>query len=100
MAAYQAPPSLGFSRQEYWIGLPFPSPRLRLAVGMYFPVADVCVSLQKFRTVFKVSPPDSIKVGSYISSRNNEQDLLAHKLYPKRKQMKSIKFEVHTDNAV
>ena len=25
--AYQAPPSLGFSRQEYWSGLPFPSPR-------------------------------------------------------------------------
>ena len=24
--AYQAPPSVGFSRQEYWIGLPFPSP--------------------------------------------------------------------------
>ena len=23
-AAYQAPPSLGFSRQEYWSGLPFP----------------------------------------------------------------------------
>ena len=25
--AYQAPPSMGFSRQEYWSGLPFPSPR-------------------------------------------------------------------------
>ena len=25
--AHQAPPSLGFSRQEYWSGLPFPSPR-------------------------------------------------------------------------
>ena len=25
-AAYQAPPSLGFSRQEHWSGLPFPSP--------------------------------------------------------------------------
>ena len=24
--AYQAPPSEGFSRQEYWSGLPFPSP--------------------------------------------------------------------------
>ena len=24
--AYQAPPSMGFSRQEYWGGLPFPSP--------------------------------------------------------------------------
>ena len=22
--AYQAPPSMGFSRQEYWSGLPFP----------------------------------------------------------------------------
>ena len=25
-AAYQAPPSMGFSRQEYWSGVPFPSP--------------------------------------------------------------------------
>ena len=24
--AYQAPPTMGFSRQEYWSGLPFPSP--------------------------------------------------------------------------
>ena len=26
MAAHQAPPSLGFFRQEHWSGLPFPSP--------------------------------------------------------------------------
>ena len=26
MAAHQAPPSLGSSRQEHWSGLPFPSP--------------------------------------------------------------------------
>ena len=25
-AAYQAPPSTGFSRQEYWSGVPLPSP--------------------------------------------------------------------------
>ena len=24
--AYQAPPSMGFSKQEYWSGLPFPPP--------------------------------------------------------------------------
>ena len=24
--AYQDPPSMGFSRQEHWTGLPFPSP--------------------------------------------------------------------------
>ena len=26
-AAYQAPPSMGFSRQEYWCGVPLPSPK-------------------------------------------------------------------------
>ena len=29
-AAYQAPPSMGFSRQEYWSGVPLPSPFLSL----------------------------------------------------------------------
>ena len=28
-AAYQAPPSTGFSRQEYWSGSPVPSPCMR-----------------------------------------------------------------------
>ena len=32
IAAYQAPPSMGFSRQGYWSGLPLPSPRNILAV--------------------------------------------------------------------
>ena len=27
--AYQAPPSMGFPRQEYWSGLPFPSPGIK-----------------------------------------------------------------------
>ena len=27
-AAYQAPPSMGFSRQKYWSGVPLPSPKL------------------------------------------------------------------------
>ena len=29
-AAHQAPPSLGFSRQEHWSGLPFPSPMMKV----------------------------------------------------------------------
>ena len=32
-AAYQAPPPMGFSRQEYWSGVPLPSPLLILLVG-------------------------------------------------------------------
>ena len=31
-AAYQAPPSIGFSRQEYWSGVPLPSPNLSLSM--------------------------------------------------------------------
>ena len=35
IAAYQAPPSMGFSRQEYWSGVPLPSPQFRLAHPKY-----------------------------------------------------------------
>ena len=31
-AAHQAPPSMGFSRQEYWSGVPLPSPFLNLTL--------------------------------------------------------------------
>ena len=32
-AAYQAPPSMGFSRQEYWSGVPLPSPQSALSAS-------------------------------------------------------------------
>ena len=37
-AAHQAPPSMGFSRQEYWSGVPLPSPcqELEDAFSMWF----------------------------------------------------------------
>ena len=34
-AAYQAPLSMGFSRQEYWSGLPFPSPKEGIGTGIF-----------------------------------------------------------------
>ena len=37
MAAHQAPPSLGFSRQEHWSGLPFPSPLGESEVAQWCP---------------------------------------------------------------
>ena len=36
MAAHQAPPSLGFSRQEHWSGLPVPSPWEKKNIYFYF----------------------------------------------------------------
>ena len=35
-AAYQAPPSMGFSRQEYWSGVPLPSLDNILVSGKLF----------------------------------------------------------------
>ena len=35
-ATYQAPPSMGFSRQEYWSGVPLPSPRYFLFVFNFY----------------------------------------------------------------
>ena len=37
MAAHQAPPSLGFSSQEHWRGLPFPSPMRESEVAQSCP---------------------------------------------------------------
>ena len=36
-AAYQAPPSMGFSRQEYWSGVPLPSPCPHCKVQLFLP---------------------------------------------------------------
>ena len=34
-AAYQAPPSMGFSRQEYWSGVPLPSPVMLIGLSSF-----------------------------------------------------------------
>ena len=38
--AHQAPPSLGSSRQEYWSGLPFPSPMHQSEVAQLCPTSS------------------------------------------------------------
>ena len=43
IAAHQAPPSMGFSRQEYWSGVPLPSPMKLLATA----IADFWHTLPK-----------------------------------------------------
>ena len=45
-AAHQAPPSMGFSRQEYWSGVPLPSPKVAqscptLCNPMYYTVHEI-----------------------------------------------------------
>ena len=50
MAAHQAPPSLGFSRQEQWSEVPFPSPNEGMEPKQkQYPVVDGTVDRSKVR---------------------------------------------------
>ena len=61
-AAHQAPPSMGFSRQEYWSGLPLPSPTVSLrSLKLTIPKVNVwkdCSLLvtERHYTTFKFRP--------------------------------------------
>ena len=46
-AAYQAPLSMEFSRQEYWSGLPLPSPLITCKVLIIYNKASIRVSSEK-----------------------------------------------------
>ena len=48
--AHQAPPSMGFSRQEYWSGLPFPPPLVTL--GTVLDITDQIMTKTEKKTIF------------------------------------------------
>ena len=48
-AAYQAPPSMGFSRQEYWSGVPLPSPQMIIGEHMYVVTSLNFTTLSSFK---------------------------------------------------
>ena len=80
-AAYQAPPSMGFSRQEYWSGVPLccccvsnrpgrSSPRASslpfLPPGSLFLHVSMAVSLTFFRRLYKNHPPGTSLVVQWL----------------------------------
>ena len=49
-AAYQAPPSMGFSRQQYWSGVPLPPPYLNIVKTIYDkPTANLILNGKKLK---------------------------------------------------
>ena len=65
-AAYQAPPSMGFSRQEYWNGVPLPSPSIYLRRQHYMVVASknsksTCLSHAHCMSGVVLSPSDILR---------------------------------------
>ena len=49
-AAYQAPPSMGFSRQEYWSGVPLPSLHRALERIKYWKVPGYVLNAKQRRS--------------------------------------------------
>ena len=69
-AAYQAPPSMGFSRQEYWSEVPLPSPMYMLSCVQLF------VTLESSSPGFSLHesiPGKNTGVGCMPSSRGSSQ---------------------------
>ena len=54
--AYQAPPSMGFSRQQYWSGVPLPPPYLNIIKAIYDkPTANLILNGEKLKE-FPLTP--------------------------------------------
>jgi len=64
MAAHQAPPSLGFSRQEHWSGLPFPSP-YRYGVHIFLLNRYWIKMLPYFKDALKINPTSFVILSFY-----------------------------------
>ena len=66
IAAHQAPPSMGFSSQEYWSGLPLPSPSPGLATHKESP----WVIFSHFQSyIFSISQPRNRKKCTFFMSQ-------------------------------
>ena len=87
-AAYQAPPSTGFSRQEYWSGVPLPSPQQGpSATLIHKRLKHTCQNGNGFSARLPASsdlssiqgfsfPVQEDKKLDYLESQNNHRKLL------------------------
>ena len=73
MAAHQAPPSMGFSRQEYWSGVPFPSPINKWDL---IKLKSFC-TMKETRSKVKRQPPECEKM---IANETTDKEFIS-KIY-------------------
>ena len=70
-AAYQAPPSMGFSRQEYWSGMPLPSPiqllsRVQLFANPWTAVHQASLSITNSQSLLKLMSIKSVIPSNHL----------------------------------
>ena len=76
-AAYQAPPSMGFARQEYWSWVPLPSPYWLLGKYKLKPPCDITIHLVEWLKLKTLTTPSFDKYGerlefSYAAGRGGK----------------------------
>ena len=65
---HQAPPSMGFSRQEYWSGVPVPSPSSAYSLSKFpFPALQLTLSASVFNCCLKLVETAPLAQGSVNS---------------------------------
>ena len=74
-AAYQAPPSMGFSRQQYWSGVPLPSPTVWSMCVKY--CIWLCVLYTEFVNQPQTTPNHTHRVASTKEYRIQSDSLTA-----------------------
>ena len=82
--AHQAPPSMGFPRQEYWNGLPCPPPR-DLPTPEIEPMSPVCISCVGRWTVHHLSSHATTKRAKITHAATKTRCSQMNKYFLKRK---------------
>ena len=72
-AAYQAPLSMGFSRQEYWSGVPLPSPHHSMTIGLFTAVPFTQYIMADYQEKKKMTRHSKYTVGKDTASIRTRQ---------------------------
>ena len=72
-AAYQAPLSMGFSRQEYWSGVPLPSPHHGMTIGLFTAVPFTQYIMADYQEKKKMTRHSKYTVGKDTASIRTRQ---------------------------
>ena len=80
-AAYQAPPSMGFSGQQYWSGVPLPSPGRCPREGNGCPLQYSCLGNSMDRGAWRVTVHGVAKRRTQLSNTHTHTHTHTHVLY-------------------
>ena len=83
-AAYQAVPSMGFSRQEYWRGVPLPSPLGSRAQGQYLWYMGLAASWHVGSTWIRDWPMSPALVSGFFTTEPPGKPDIENLLYSRR----------------